>query len=278
MIGNANFNSMQITLDKKMSHGFSLLANYTFSKTLDDMPQATRVGNTEDLNASESYVYPIYPSNAVGVPAAAYVPDVKALDRGISDIDHPQVFSLSYVYQFPKLHQGNRMLQGLANGWRMSGLVQHHSGDSLTAFMGTDNSLTGLTLDRAQRDFSKPAYSSAAGGAGYCPAGKSCVNWLNNAAFSVPVQNGPGTGFGNVVKGTLRGPGFTNWDAGVVRSFPIFRETSLDFRAEYFDLLNHTELGNPNTTNPISSSTTFGTITSTYGGPRIAQFSLKYVF
>ncbi len=278
MIGNANFNSFQITLDKKMSHGISLLANYTFSKSLDDMPQATRVSNTEDLNAGESYVYPIYPSNAVGVPAAAYVPDVKALDRGISDIDHPQVFSLSYVYQFPKLHQGNRMLQGVANGWRMSGLVQHHSGDSLTAFMGTDNSLTGLSQDRAQRDFTKPAYSSAAAGSGYCPAGKSCVNWLNNAAFSVPVQNGPGTGFGNVVKGTLRGPGFTNWDAGVVRSFPIVRETTLDFRAEYFDLLNHTELGDPNTSNPISSSTTFGTITSTYGGPRIAQFSLKYVF
>lgn len=278
MIGNANFNSLQVTLDKKMSHGVSLLANYTWSKSYDDMPQATRVSNTEDLNAGESYVYPLYPTSAVGIPAAAYAPDIKALDRGLSDIDHPNVFSLSYVYQLPKLHQGARVLQAIANGWRTSGLVQHRSGDSLTAFMGTDNSLTGLAQDRAQRDFTKPAYSSQAGGTGYCPAGKSCVNWLNNGAFSVPAQTGIGTGFGNVVKGTLRGPGVTNWDAAVVRTFPIYRETKLDFRAEYFDVLNHTELGDPSTSNPVSSSTSFGTITGTQGGPRIAQFSLKYVF
>jgi len=92
------------------------------------------------------------------------------------------------------------------------------------------------------------------------------------------VQNGPGTGFGNVVKGSLRGPGLTNWDAGVVRSFPIYRESNIEFRAEYFDVLNHTELSNPSLSNPISSSTSFGTITSTQGGPRIAQFSLKYIY
>jgi hypothetical protein len=144
--------------------------------------------------------------------------------------------------------------------------------------MGTDNSLTGLTQDRAQQDFTKSAYSRDNGGAGDCPAGKSCINWLNNAAFSVPVQNGPGTGFGNVVKGSLRGPGYTNWDGAVIRSFPIYRESNLEFRAEYFDLLNHTELANPSTSNPIASSTSFGTITGTQGGPRIAQFSLKFSF
>jgi hypothetical protein len=214
----------------------------------------------------------------VGVPAAAYVPDIKALDRGLSDIDHPNVISISYVYELPKMTQGYRALRAVVNGWRTSGLIQHRSGDTLTAYMGTDNSLTGLGQDRAQRDFSKPAYSKDNSGAGDCPANKACANWLNAAAFSVPVQNGPGTGFGNVVKGSLRGPGFTNWDAAVIRSFPVFHETKLDFRVEYFDVLNHTELGNPSVTNPIGSSTSFGTITSTQGGPRIAQFSAKYVF
>jgi hypothetical protein len=278
MSGNAHYNSFQATLEHKMAHGLSILANYTFSKSYDDLPQATRVSNTEDLNAGESYVYPIYPSNAVGIPAAAYPTDVKALDRGISDIDHPHVISISYVYMLPKMHQGNAIVRGVVNGWRTSGLIQHHSGDALTAYLGTDNSLTGLSQDRAQRDFTKPAYSRDNNAAGDCPANKSCVNWLNNAAFSVPVQSGPGTGFGNVVKGTLRGPGYTNWDAAVIRSFKVYRETNLDFRAEYFDVLNHTELSNPNTSNPTSSSTTFGTVTSTQGGPRIAQFSLKYVF
>jgi hypothetical protein len=277
MSGNAHFNSFQATLDKKMQHGLSLLANYTWSKSYDDMPQATRVSNTEDLNAGESYVYPLYPANAVGVPSAAIVPDIKALDRGLSDIDHPHVISVSYVYELPKLHEGFRAVRALTNGWRTSGLIQHHSGEALTAYMGTDNSLTGLSQDRAQRDFTKPAYLRQAG-AGHCVPPKSCVNWLNNAAFSVPVQSGAGTGFGNVMKGSLRGPGYTNWDAAVVRTFPIFRETNLDFRAEYFDVLNHTELSNPGVSNPVASSTSFGTITATQGGPRIAQFSLKYVF
>jgi hypothetical protein len=80
------------------------------------------------------------------------------------------------------------------------------------------------------------------------------------------------------MKGSLRGPGYTNWDAAVVRTFPVVRETNLEFRAEYFDLLNHTELSTPGVSNPISSSTSFGAITATQGGPRIAQFSLKYVF
>jgi hypothetical protein len=277
MIGAASYNSLQATLQKRMSHGLSFLFNYTWSKSYDDMPQATRVGNTEDLNAGASYVYPLYPANAVGVPAAAYVSDIKALDRGLSDIDHPHAISFSYMYGLPKMHSGLHALNYVANGWRTTGLIQHHSGDALTAYTGTDNSLTGLTQDRAQRDFSKPAYASQ-GGTGDCPTTKSCVNWLNSSAFSIPPNTGPGTGFGNVTKGTLRGPGYTNWDAAVIRSFSAFRETNFEFRVEYFDVLNHTELSNPSLTNPIASSTSFGTITGTQGGPRIGQFSLKYLF
>jgi hypothetical protein len=279
MIGNAHYNSFQGTLEKKMSHGLSVLANYSWSKSFDDMPQATRVNNTEDLNSGDSYVYPLYPTGAgvANIPAAAYVPDIKALDRGLSDIDHPSALSVSYVYDLPKLHQGARALQAVANGWRTSGLFQHHSGDTLTTYMGTDNSLTNLTQDRAQRDFTQSAYSVIPGG-GNCTAGKSCISWLNKAAFSKPANTGPGTGFGNVVKGTLRGPAYTNWDAAVVRTFPVFRATTMEFRAEYFNVLNHTKLGNPQTS---ESNAAFGTITASNpstDAERIAQFSLKYVF
>jgi len=146
----------------------------------------------------------------------------------------------------------------------------------MTAWAGTERSQTGLGQDRAQRDFTKPAYSSEANGGGACVAGKSCRNWFNNSAFTLPATGGAGTGFGNVVKGSLRGPGFTNWDAAMIRSFPIWRESNLQFRAEYFDVLNHTEFANPATS--LSNATTFGTITSTQGGPRIAQFAMKLVF
>lgn len=281
MIGSAGFNSLQATLMRKMSHGLSLMVNYTWSKSLDDMPPASlNNGDSSDVDSSMSYVYPIYPSSATNIPSAAYVTDVKALDRGLSEFDHPHVFSASYVYELPKLRNGNPIVRAIVNDWRTSGLVGHHSGDPLTAYMGTDNSYTGLGQDRAQRDFSESAYLKKFDG-GRCPAtsglGSSCYNWINPDAFSVPTNTGAGTGFGNVVKDSLRGPGSTNWDGALMRTFRLYRETSLEFRAEYFDVLNHTNFSAPSLKNPVSSSTTFGTITSA-GDPRIAQFSMKYKF
>jgi hypothetical protein len=289
MMGSVKYNSLQVTVEKKMSKGISMLANYTWSKSLDDMPQSTRVGNQEDLNPGASYVYPLYPTNLTipsslltNAPNAAWRPaDIKALDRGRSDIDHPHVISVSYVYEFPKMHNGNKAVKYVVNGWRTSGLIQHRSGEALTAYMASDQSGTGLSQDRAQRDYTKPAYAKASG-TGDCPASAAhCINWFNNAAFSVPPNTGAGTGYGNVVKGSLRGPGFTNWDAAALRSFPVFRGSEFVFRAEYFDVLNHTELANPSLSNPVGTSTTFGTIqgtSGTQGGPRIAQFSMKFNF
>jgi len=280
MIGSAHYNSLQATLTKRMSHGLQVMANYTWSKSYDDMPQATRDSNTEDLNAGESYVYPLYPANASNMPAGAYAfPDIKALDRGVSDIDHPQAFSVSYEWAPEKIHGGFSVLRAIVNDWRTSGLIQSHSGDALTAYMGTDNSDTGLLQDRAQENYSLPAYLKSKTPAGDCPTTKICESWFNPAAFSVPVNTGAGTGFGNVVKDSLRGPRFTVWNGALVRSFPVYRESNLEFRMEYFDILNHTILNNPAVNNPLSSSTTFGTITGENGaGPRIGQFALKYNF
>ena len=80
----------------------------------------------------------------------------------------------------------------------------------------TDNSDTGLLQDRGQRNFSLPAYLISKTSGGDCPAApKICENWLNPAAFSVPLNTGAGTGFGNIVKDSLRGPRYTVWNAGL---------------------------------------------------------------
>jgi hypothetical protein len=69
------------------------------------------------------------------------------------------------------------------------------------------------------------------------------------------------------------------WNAALVRTFPVIRETNMEFRMEYFDVLNHTILNNPGVSGPLSSSTSFGTITGENGaGPRVGQFALKYNF
>ncbi|SNS99514.1 Carboxypeptidase regulatory-like domain-containing protein [Granulicella rosea] len=277
MIGNAHYNSLQATLEKRMSHGLSFIVNYTFSKAYDDLA-VTNANN--DINSSQSYVYPLYPANATGIPSASYVTDIKALDRGLSDIDHTHVVSASSIWELPKLHTGYRAVQAITNGWRVSALLSHRSGDTLTATAGQDLSLTGLNQDRALRNFSLPAYSKDANNAGNCGSQAHCRNFINPAAFSMPVNTDATRGFGNVVKDSIRGPGYTNIDASVVRTFPIYRETALDFRVEYFNVFNHTELGDPALSSPLSSSTSFGTITAlaANAGPRIAQFALKYIF
>jgi len=113
------------------------------------------------------------------------------------------------------------------------------------------------------------------------------MQWFNTAAFSSPVGPGSKTApntdaqvFGNVKKGSFMGPGYVNWDAGIFRTFPIHERLNLQFRAEYFNVLNHNNPGDPNV--DISGGN-FGNITTQNGAtgvyqPRIAQLALKLKF
>jgi hypothetical protein len=80
--------------------------------------------------------------------------------------------------------------------------------------------------------------------------------------------------YGNVVKGSFTGPQYNDWDVSLIRDFPIHEATQFQFRAEFFNVLNHTNLGDPNQS--ITSSA-FGRITSA-SDPRIGQLSMKLLF
>ena len=110
------------------------------------------------------------------------------------------------------------------------------------------------------------------------------LQWFNTAAFA---RNAVGT-FGNVGKGTLRGPGMFSWDMGLFKKIPLKGErVGMQFRAEFFNIFNHPMLNNPATT---LTSGTYGRITQTLanagatqgditsGGPRIIQLALKMTF
>jgi hypothetical protein len=114
-------------------------------------------------------------------------------------------------------------------------------------------------------------------GGSSCVAGTHCKSFLNPAVFT---NNTTGT-YGNIKKGAFVGPQFADWDATLGRRFPIKEGVDLQFRAEYFNVLNHTNFGAPGTT----VNSTFGRITSTApqnsnytNDPRIAQLSLKLKF
>src|ERR1017187_3402530 len=256
--GNTNYNSLQLSVEQRMKYGLTMLFNYTWSKALDNMPfnaAATSIGS------GNSYVYPITVAN------------FKALDYGPTDFDHRNVVSMSYVYVIPKFLNGApSVARYIVNGWQTSGLFQFRSGDPLT-IISSSNNISGSGQSRDRAILTGSPYGGSA-----CAAGTHCKSYLNPASFANPTVAGT---FGTIKKGSLRGPQYVGWDASLARKFSVTERTYFQFRAEYFNLLNHTNFGDPNSTN----NSTFGQITSTSpqngnytNDPRIAQLSLKLIF
>ena len=257
--GNTSYNSLQVSAEQRVKYGLTMLFNYTWSKALDNMPwnqAATSIG------AQNSFAYPIT------------MPNFKALDYGPTEFDHTDVIAASYVYSEPKImRDAPAALRYLVNGYQTTGLLQFRTGNPLTIFSNLANN-SGSFQNRDRAVYSG---NGAYGGTACAVGAVNCRNYLNPSAFSA---NPAGT-FGNVQKGEFRGPGYADWDVSAARDFPFSERASLQFRAEYFNVLNHTNLGDPGTT--LGGS--FGKITSTTpqlsqpsNDPRIAQFSLKLLF
>jgi hypothetical protein len=260
--GNTNYNSLQVSAEQRVRYGLTLLFNYTWSKALNNLPwnqAATSIG------AGNAFVYPIT------------VPNFKSLDYGPADFDHRNVSALSYVYIVPKfLNDAPAAARYIVNGWSTSGLFQYRSGDPLTIWSGNSNvDGSGEARDRAVQ--TGPAY-----GGSVCGASVNCKSFLNPASFTNPTAGSGIASFGSVKKGSFVGPGFAEWDASLARRFSISERTYLQFRAEYFNLLNHANLGDPGTTlggsfGKITGSTPQNTAAAA-NLERIAQLSLKLVF
>jgi hypothetical protein len=264
MGGNSAYNSLQASVEQRVRGGLTLLANYTWSKAIDNTPynqSSTAIAN------NNSYVLPIYE------------PNFKRLDHGPSDFDHRNVASISFVYTIPRvLNDSPAAIRYIANGWQASGIFQTRSGDPLTiTSSANNNSGSGQTRDRAY--LTGNPYGGSA-----CPATAHCKSWLNPVSFTnnpAPVAPALTPTYGNIVKGSFHGPRYTDIDGAIARNFPIHEAVALQFRAEYFNLFNHTNFGDPTT----SLGGSFGEITGTTpqnganaNDPRIAQFSLKLNF
>lgn len=247
--GNVSYQGLQFSLMKRLSRGSSLLANYTFSKALSNLPWNA---SATAVVTGVSFVYP------------AYLPNYKSLDRGPTEFDHRNVISISYVAALPDLQSGPSVVRYIVNHWQTQGIYAFRSGDPLTIISGSsNNSGSYQNRDRAVFLGGNPYGGNA------CGSVNPCKNFLNPAAFAV---NPPGT-FGNTSKGQLIGPQYSEWDVGVVRTFPIYERLNLQFRAEFFNVINHTNFNDPNNTQGGS----LGRITGS-ADPRIGQLSLKLSF
>ena len=252
----SNYNAAQITLTKRMTHGFSFLTNFTWAKELDDFAP---IGGSPYLTNSCSCG--------------------RDFDYGPSDDDLSKTFKINGEYMVPRISLP-KAVDKIVNGWELSGTVSWQTGFPFTIFSGADNSLSGMLGDRA--DLAVASVQQAVLGSGRSHAAE-VQEWFNTSAF---VPNALQT-FGDTGKNILRGPRFFDADLAAVKNAKITERLSMEFRAEFFNAFNNVNFGRPDG-NLADIGATYGEITglagssssNTYGTaqPRIIQFAVKFSF
>ena len=246
---NSNYNGLQLTVEKRLARGLSLLGNYTYSKDLDDFaPLGAYVGPTNPFN--------------------------RHFDYGPSDDDVRNVFKFSGVYQLP--HMGVSGLGGrLINGWELSTIVTWQGGFPFTVYSGVDNSFSEEGADRAEFTGTSISQAQLSSGRSH---GQMVQEWFNTSLF----QPNPIGTFGNLGKNMLRGPRLFNTNLALVKDTKIAERFNLQFRLEAFNAFNNVnfELYTTNGSTGLDRSQadpTFGQIFNA-ASPRILQLALKLGF
>jgi hypothetical protein len=257
---NSAYDSLQLSAEKRASRNLTILANYTYSKSIDSLPVG---GGVADVGSDSPSTLPFGTATR------------KQFDRGPSDFDHTHRFVVSYIWQLPGLEGQNTMVRTFLGGWQLNGVMSAQSGRPFTIIAGKDQSKTLLNSDRGFQ-------SGTAFGPGACitdnftSAGKACTDLLNTTSFSLPVTGS----FGNINKGQFRWPGAFNWDMGLVKNFRVTERVGIEFRAEYFNILNHPNWSSDDTSvnaTATVSSPQFGAIRAA-DDPRIGQLAIKIIF
>jgi hypothetical protein len=238
----ANYNSAQIVFNKRYSKGFTVLGSYTFSKALGIGSASVGAGSNGPRD-----------------------PNNYRLDYGPLSLNRTHNFIASVLWESSWGKKGSPLWQQIAlGGWQLTGIPNAISGAPLTVSSGLDNSLTGIGSDTA--DLIGP-WSLASGRSKQARM----AEWFNTAAFRT---NAIGT-YGTSGINWLYGPGSWNIDAAAMRLFRITERKRVELRCSFYNLFNHPDLGNPNTT---VTNAAFGKITTMSNSPRVIEFGLKFAF
>src|SRR3954468_6748050 len=257
--GNGNYHGFSARVEHRFSAGLYFLNSFTWSKAL---------GNSEQALETATGVGLANPQNIRNLAA----------ERGPSSYDVKYVNVTSVVYQLPFGKGGafgskwNGVPNSILGGWELNTINTWNTGLPINAFYtpGAANDVTGRIPDYRGSVVMRPnLIGDPTGSSG--PA--MLDNYFNKGAFAIPIASAP---FGNLSRNAFRTPNFAQWDFAVNKNFALpFREgMALQFRSEFFNVLNHTNFGYPNS--DITSGA-FGTIRTTYP-PRQIQFALKLLF
>ena len=258
-VGVSSYNALQVDVTRRFSHNLSFRGVYTFSKVLDD---------GDSINQTTA-------ANAPGLVSNPY--DFAA-DKGRATFDATHMASINALYALPFGH-GQRYASDLSgftghlvSGWSLASIITLQTGFPLTPQLSYNPSNNGDTRNPV-RPFLNPAFR------GPLVLGKAS-EWFNPAAFLAPPNN---SGFwGNSGRSIIPGPGLATWDFSVIKDTTLTERFHLQFRAEFFNLLNRANFNTPNliifTTGSSAPSPTAGAVTSTSTTARQLQFALKLLW
>jgi Carboxypeptidase regulatory-like domain len=262
-LGTSSYNALQVDVNRRFSHGFSVRGVYTWSKVLDD---------GDSLNQTTA-------NNAPGLVSNPY--NLRA-DWGPGTFDVRNLGVINAIYDLPFGHgqmylsDASGATNKLVSGWALTSIVTLQSGFPFTPQLSYNPSNNGDTRNPV-RPFLNPDFT------GSVVTGNP-TQWFNPNAFIAPPST---VGFyGNVGRDAYTGPGLATWDFSVLKNTTIRERVTLQFRAEIFNLLNRANYNTPNlivftpptVANPSGVSGTAGAISSTSTSARQVQFALKLLW
>ncbi|MBM3785314.1 MAG: TonB-dependent receptor [Acidobacteria bacterium] len=236
-IGNSTYHAFTVKGERRYSSGLTFLSHYTFAKFIDDVQSFSEFGN-----------------------AGGYMDFYnRRLDKGISGNDVRHRILGSLVYAIPDFKR--TVVRWVAGGWRAGVIATAQSGPPFTIFNNTND--TNVFPAGTQR-------ASLVGDPALPESERNLNRWFNTSAFAAPAP----FRFGNSGRSILRGPGITNIDVSLSKSFPTTERWKTEFRGEFYNLLNTANFGQPGATRGTPA---FGVIASARE-PRRIQLALRVTF
>jgi hypothetical protein len=243
------YNAAQVEIRRRFGHGLAFQSNWTWAKGIDDVAQSigTAVLDTNNLGR----------------------------DRANSDYVRRHQITSNFTWEIPVGH-GRRYLagspawlNGVAGGWRLSGICSWATGRYLTPSFTNGSAFSADSRPNVVYGVSPNLPRDE----------RTPERWFNPAAFSIPPAVDPVTGlpgFGNAGRNIIVGPGLFDTDLSVSKMFPVGERKQIIARLDMFNATNHPNWANPVTN--ISSVNTVATISAINGNMRLAQFAGEFRF
>jgi hypothetical protein len=267
--GGSNYNSLQVSFTRRFTQGFSIGANYVWSKSLDYTDTTSTSCFTNCAAGTNSGLPTFAPRHAYSYGLAGY------------DRDHSAV--INFLWNVPKASSlmDNLIVRTAFDNWQLSGIISYIRGVPL-----------GIVLDTGGVDLTGGSDGPRAliTGNAVLPHGqRKVLEYFNTSAVSLPPVNTPGSNgqysnfVGNAGKVIFRGPGTDNYNVSLFKNFIIKERVTLQLRGEFYNLFNHPSFSSVDntavfTTSGQQTNGTFGEINGDNFGPRQVQLAGRISF